>query len=353
MDTRQTPQKVLIRQFKPRDIVVSEDVAADRFFVILQGSVEILKEDTSIRVLHQGDVFGIEQYYLKKPCPITAKTLTAARIAAYHIDLINDIIYENPKLTHRLLTSVVRQLAETSLTAARTLPGSTPVDLDGLKIENMPPASAAPAEELPEMQFENLDAFKLVDSPAPESEQEHNRSSAAAGAPKPTAFPQDDTSACALHDEVLSFFLDESSALLRELELVGEKLKLVGIPNEQESQKLVDFAQKLNRLIGGTASMGFHQFSHLSRKTSLIAVRCAEIREMTIRILISNLNLVVSVLADCFQDLDSIKRAEQMIPHLDQRLDICMVALGIEHPDIQNQSDIDAILERYRAENQA
>jgi hypothetical protein len=351
MDSSPTSQKVLIREFKPRDIVVSEGAATERFYLLLQGSAEVLKDSKSIRVLHEGDVFGMEYYYLRAPCPVTVKTLTAARVASYHLDTINDIVCANPKLTHRLLTSVVRQLTATTLTAAGALPGTPPVNLDGLAIERVRPAVATDTGSPPGIpqHLRNEPAGAL----APDLGLDSCSTAAHRDAPDPDVAVRTEFSAPGLHDEVLSFFLEESGTLLRELDLAGEKLKLVGIPNEQESQKLIDFAQKLNRLIGGTAAMGFHQFSQLSRKTSLIAARCAEIREMTIRILISNLNLVVSVLADCFQNLDSIKKAEQMIPQLDQRLDICMVALGIEHPDIQSQSDIDAILERYRIGNPA
>ena len=106
--------------------------------------------------------------------------------------------------------------------------------------------------------------------------------------------------------------------------------------------------QKLNRLIGGTASMGFGQFTQLSRKTSLLATRCAEIRELSIRIVISNLNLIVATLANCFKNLDTIKQAETMIPALEQRLDICMTAVGISSPDIKTQNEIDDIFAALR-----
>lgn len=82
-------------------------------------------------------------------------------------------------------------------------------------------------------------------------------------------------------DEILGFFIEESRELITELQDLGETLKKVGIPNDAESARLADFAQKLNRLIGGTASMGFAPFTPLSRKTSLLAARCSEIREIT------------------------------------------------------------------------
>ena len=145
-------------------------------------------------------------------------------------------------------------------------------------------------------------------------------------------------------DEIMGFFLEESRELIGELRNLGQALKKVGIPTEEEASLLCEFAQKLNRLIGGTASMGFEQFSPLSRKTSLLAARCAEIREMTIRLLIVNMNAVVSVLEECFNDIDSIKAVDQRIADIDKRIDICMNAVNLSRPDIKSQSEIDDLL---------
>lgn len=145
-------------------------------------------------------------------------------------------------------------------------------------------------------------------------------------------------------DEILGFFIEESQELIDDLKQLGDALKKVGIPDDDESARLSEFAQKLNRLIGGTASMGFEQFTPLSRKTSLLAARCAEIKEITIRLLIVNMNNVVSVLDESFGDLDSVKNIEQKIHDIDKRIDICMAAVDLSHPDIKSQDEIDSIL---------
>ena len=65
-------QKVIIREYEPRETVVTEGSANDRFYVILHGSVEIFQKDKSVRNLKEGDVFGIENYYLERPYTTTA-----------------------------------------------------------------------------------------------------------------------------------------------------------------------------------------------------------------------------------------------------------------------------------------
>ncbi len=145
-------------------------------------------------------------------------------------------------------------------------------------------------------------------------------------------------------DEILGFFLEESQELITDLKKIGETLRKVGIPSETESAILSEFAQKLNRLIGGTASMGFGQFTPLSRKTSLLASRCAEIREITIRLLVANMNAVVNVLDESFGNIDSVKSIEKKIQDIEKRIDICMAAVDLSHPDIKSQDEIDGIL---------
>ncbi len=110
-----------------------------------------------------------------------------------------------------------------------------------------------------------------------------------------------------MDNEILSFFNEESTELLKELKKLSISLNKVGIPNKEESKKLSEFAQKLNRLIGGTASMGFEMFTPLSRKTSILAEKCSEISQISIRLIILNLSNVISVLSESFQDVESIK----------------------------------------------
>ena len=92
-------QKVMIRQYAPHDTIVEEGCSNERFYVIMQGSVEILQADKGIRLLKDGDVFGIENYYLQIPYTTTAIARATSRIASYHISMIHEIIYDHPQLS--------------------------------------------------------------------------------------------------------------------------------------------------------------------------------------------------------------------------------------------------------------
>ncbi len=144
--------------------------------------------------------------------------------------------------------------------------------------------------------------------------------------------------------EILGYFLEESNELLNDLAALGASLKGVGIPNEAESALLSEFAQKLNRLIGGTASVGFDVFSPLSRKTSMLAEKCADIKEMTIRLLILNLNNVVKLISECFQKIQTIESDQVDVTEIEKRVDICLSAVGLSPPEVKSQNEIDDLL---------
>ncbi len=330
-------QKVIISEYNPGEVIVEAGASQERFFVILQGKVDITLSSINLRSLKEGDIFGIEYYYLNKPYEITATAQTKARIASYHSSLIYEIIYNRPQMIDQMMKSMAGQIDQT-----------TQIALLNIVIEE--PANTAPAFIPPEpgsvvLSFDELfdddqGEYDLEPAPKPEPKPKPKL--------KPEPEPEPEQGFSTLHDEALRFFIDESKMLLSDLKLIGEQLKSVGIPNDRESTELAEFAQKLNRLIGGAASMGFDQFSQLSRRTSLLATRCAEIKNMTIRLIITNLNLVVAVLSECFTNIDTINAAEGKLPMLEQRLDICMTSIGMPEPELKNQDEIDEILNCFK-----
>ena len=136
INTEHEIQKVIIRQFAPHDIIVEEGSSNERFYVVMQGSVEILQADKGIRVLKDGDVFGIENYYLQLPYTTTAISRATSRIASYHISMIHEIIYDHPQLSHQILTSVVRQLEQTTKLAVKHMPTIKTIDFKKLILQD-------------------------------------------------------------------------------------------------------------------------------------------------------------------------------------------------------------------------
>jgi CRP-like cAMP-binding protein len=113
---------VSIRNYRPLEKIVSEGDAQDFFYVIHDGTVEISQNRKIIRTLREGDVFGIENYYRKRPYTTTACVITPARIAAYRSETIRDIIYTHPQLAEQIFTSVMCQLEQTTGRAEEHIP---------------------------------------------------------------------------------------------------------------------------------------------------------------------------------------------------------------------------------------
>ena len=119
-----------VKEYKPGEIIVSEGEQITMFHVILKGEVEIIQNNKSIRVLKEGDVFSLENFFLKRPCTTTSRTITLSRIASYDADLINEIIYNKPQLTEKIINSIIAQLEQTTQVAEEHIPLGNVVDFN-------------------------------------------------------------------------------------------------------------------------------------------------------------------------------------------------------------------------------
>ena len=131
-----TLQDVIIREYEPRETIVSEGSANDRFFVILKGNVEISQNNKSIRVLKDGDVFGIENYFLDRAYTTSATPITKSRIASYDASLIKEFIYDRPQLIQQILKSVMTQLEQTTQIAEENISFENVIDINEIIFHN-------------------------------------------------------------------------------------------------------------------------------------------------------------------------------------------------------------------------
>jgi hypothetical protein len=152
-----------------------------------------------------------------------------------------------------------------------------------------------------------------------------------------------------MENETLRVFLEEAQSLIADLKRLGASLRAVDIPDDAEYARLNDLTNKLNRLIGGTASMGFSMFTPLARKTSLLAARSSISRGTSIREVIQNLNAMISVFSIYYGSLEEIQELELRLEDMETRLDICMQKLDLQKPiDLKEQSGVDDIMSLFR-----
>lgn len=117
-----------VKEYAPGATIVSEGENNDVFHVILKGAVEIFQNKKSIRMLQEGDVFGLESVYVYKNCSTTAKALNRSRIASYPRDLIEEILHTSPKVTAQMINSLLAQLEQTTQVAQEHIPSGGMVD---------------------------------------------------------------------------------------------------------------------------------------------------------------------------------------------------------------------------------
>jgi len=152
-----------------------------------------------------------------------------------------------------------------------------------------------------------------------------------------------------MENETLKVFLQEARLLIEDLKRLGASLRTVDIPGDEEYARLNELTNKLNRLIGGTASMGFSMFTPLARKTSVLAARSTISRKTSIREVVLNLNALISVCAMYYGSLEDIQELELRLPDVEKRIDVCLHVLEISNTlDIKDQHDVDDIMSMFR-----
>jgi len=152
-----------------------------------------------------------------------------------------------------------------------------------------------------------------------------------------------------MENETLKIFLEESQTLIADLKRLCISLRGVDVPDDAQFARLNEITNKLNRLIGGTASMGFNMFTKIARKTSLLAARSSISREISIKEVTLNLNALISVCSMYYNSVEDIQELELRLDDVEKRIDICMQKLQIDKPlDLKEQNDVDDIMALFR-----
>jgi hypothetical protein len=143
------------------------------------------------------------------------------------------------------------------------------------------------------------------------------------------------------------YFYDESRELLAEIGALAAGLRLVDIPNEKETAEFDQCIQKLHRLIGGMASIGFDMYAPVSHKTSIMTLRCTESTGYSIKNIVSAIFIIVTDLSMYFLSIDKVKDVEALVPSIDKRIDACMADFHVNKVTINSQSEIDDIMKMF------
>jgi CRP-like cAMP-binding protein len=89
------------------DTIIREGEPNDRIHFILEGSVEVLKDDIQLACLGEGDTFGEMEFLDVMPAAATIRALSAATVAT----ISNHALHELSKASMRAFAMVVMNLA--------------------------------------------------------------------------------------------------------------------------------------------------------------------------------------------------------------------------------------------------
>jgi hypothetical protein len=143
------------------------------------------------------------------------------------------------------------------------------------------------------------------------------------------------------------YFYDESRQLLAEIGSLAAGLRMVDIPNESETADFTQCVQKLQRLIGGMASIGFEMYTPLSHKMSTMAHLCSDSTGYSISKIISSIFIIVTDLSMYFESIDKVKEVEILVPAIENRIDACMTDFHVKKTTVNSQSEIDDIMKMF------
>jgi hypothetical protein len=143
------------------------------------------------------------------------------------------------------------------------------------------------------------------------------------------------------------YFYDESRQLLAEIGSLAAGLRMVDIPNENETVAFIQCVQKLQRLIGGMASIGFEMYAPLSHKMSIMANLCTENTGCSIYKIVSAIFIIVTDLSMYFENIDKVKEVEALVPAIESRIDACMADFQVNKVTVNSQSEIDDIMKKF------
>jgi len=145
------------------------------------------------------------------------------------------------------------------------------------------------------------------------------------------------------------YFLEESKQLLAEIGTLAAGLRMVDIPNEKEAADFEQCIQKLHRLIGGIASIGFEMYGPVSHKTSIMSLRSSGSTGYSIKNIVSTIFIIITDLSMYFINTNKVKEVELLAPAIEKRIDACMADFHVNKVTINSQSEIDEIMKMFGA----
>jgi chemotaxis protein histidine kinase CheA len=143
------------------------------------------------------------------------------------------------------------------------------------------------------------------------------------------------------------YFFEESRELLDQIGRSATGLRGIDIPDVHQEAEFTQCVQKLHRLIGGMASIGFEMYASVSHKTSLLAQRSSSSTGYPIAQAVEAILTIVTDFNQYFTSINKVKDIEMLVPRIEKKIDSCMAGFDLNKTTINSQSEIDDIMKMF------
>ena len=99
-------------RFPPGKTILGPEMNPDGLFVILEGSVSIVRDGVELHVAKENDVLGAWALFDPEPMAITAKAVTDVRLLRIGRDEFYDLLSDNSEITASIFAQLVRRFRQ-------------------------------------------------------------------------------------------------------------------------------------------------------------------------------------------------------------------------------------------------
>lgn len=102
-------------EYRPGEIVIRQDERGRGFYVLEEGSLEVLKDDVLLAVLtYEGTIFGEMGDILNKPRSCTVRAKSAVRLTHKFYPTLHDLIVNEPGTAAQIIETLANRLERTT-----------------------------------------------------------------------------------------------------------------------------------------------------------------------------------------------------------------------------------------------
>jgi CRP-like cAMP-binding protein len=96
-------------KYAPGRVILEPDKTMDGLYVIVDGSVEILRGAERLHVARQNEVLGAWALFDSEPMPMTAKAIDDVRLLRISRDDFFDLLSDNMEITASIFATLVKR----------------------------------------------------------------------------------------------------------------------------------------------------------------------------------------------------------------------------------------------------